>query len=57
MGLGLSNPASAAAALPVAPFVIVGAFVGRALPRILDQRLLERVALTLALVARVRLLR
>lgn len=56
VGLGLINPASAVVALPMAPFVVIGAFVGRALLRVLDQRLFERIALTLALLAGLRLL-
>ncbi len=56
VGLGLINPGSAVAALPAVPFVVVGAFVGRALLRRLNQRLFERIALTLALMAGVRLL-
>ncbi len=56
VGLGLINPASAVVALPVAPFVVAGAFVGRALLRVLNQRIFERIALTLALLAGVRLL-
>ncbi len=56
VGLGLMNAASAIIALPVAPFVVAGAFLGRALLRGLNQRLFERIALTLALLAGVRLL-
>ncbi|MCX7706826.1 MAG: sulfite exporter TauE/SafE family protein [Anaerolineae bacterium] len=55
VGLGLINPATLGVALPVIPFVVVGAFVGRWLLARLPQRRFEQIALTLALAAGLRL--
>lgn len=56
IGLGLINPTSLAVALPVVPFVVAGALLGRFLLRVLDQRRFEQIALLLSLVAGIRLL-
>lgn len=55
VGLKLINPATVSVALPVIPFVVAGAFLGRWLLARLPQRRFEQIALLLALVAGARL--
>lgn len=55
-GLGLINANSLAVSLRLIPFAVAGALVGKPLLRRVDQKLFERLALALTLVAAVRLL-
>lgn len=56
LGLGLINAQSALVALPLLPFIVAGALLGRPLLHAIDQRLFEQLALLLTLVAGLRLL-
>ena len=56
LGLGLIAPSSVSISLRLIPFAIVGALFGRRLVHAIDQKLFERLALALTLVAAIRLL-
>lgn len=56
LGLGLIAPTSVSVSLRLIPFAIVGALFGRRVIHVIDQRLFERLALGLTLVAAIRLL-
>jgi uncharacterized membrane protein YfcA len=50
-GLGLINPGSFAVSLQLVPFAVIGALFGRKLIGYIDQKLFERLAMVLTLVA------
>lgn len=56
LGLGLITPASISISLRLIPLAVLGALSGRRLVHAIDQRLFERLALGLTLIAAIRLL-
>jgi uncharacterized membrane protein YfcA len=56
LSLGLITPTSVGVSLRLIPFAIIGALFGRRIIHVIDQKLFERLALGLTLIAAIRLL-